>query len=129
MRPLLIVIAVSVLAVISTVSLTLANNSPNSSDPTVITVMPHTINLNASGEWVTVNTNIPLSLVNASTVALNGIPVSWVKADARGQLVAKFTIEQIRSVLSPPATVLTLTGYLKDGTPFGGQDTVEVIDR
>lgn len=127
MRSVLTLSVACSLLVASAVGLGLAANSPNSDDPTVITVMPHVINLSAGGEWVTVNTNLPLSIVDADTVTLNGIPVAWVKADQRGQLVAKFTVAEIRSILAPPSTVLVLEGLLKDGTGFSGQDTVEVI--
>jgi hypothetical protein len=60
-------------------------------------------------------------------LALNGVPVSWTKADSRGNLVGKFAESAIKAIVSPPGEVMTLTGSTKDGEAFSGSDSVKVI--
>jgi hypothetical protein len=91
-----------------------------------IKISPNTIILGSDVVWVTVHTNIPLSKVNCSTLALNDIPVAWTKADAKGNLVAKFHYAKVEEIVEPPQALLTLTGATKDGILFSGSDTVAV---
>ena len=91
-----------------------------------IKISPNTIILGSDVVWVTVHTNIPLSKVDCSTLALNHIPVAWTKADAKGNLVAKFHYSKVEEIVEPPQAILTLTGVTKDGILFSGSDTVAV---
>ncbi|KPL05317.1 hypothetical protein AMJ85_11980 [candidate division BRC1 bacterium SM23_51] len=91
-----------------------------------ITVSPSTLALDSEGVWVTVHTDIAYSEVAGSTLKLNGIDVAWTKADARGDLVAKFSLDLVKEIVQPPQAELTLTGFCKDGTAIEGSDIVGV---
>ena len=93
-----------------------------------IQVSPHTVVLKskASGDWLTVHTDIPYSAVVPSSVCLDGETASLTKADDCGFLVAKFDLTLFKSKLSPPSAQLTLTGVTTDGGLFQGADTVGV---
>lgn len=90
------------------------------------TVSPATIVLGSEVTWVSVHTDIALSAVASPTVTLNGVGVAWVKADARGNLVAKFRFGEIEEIVAPPTATLVLEGATKDGVPFRGTDVVTV---
>ena len=66
-----------------------------------IKISPNTIILGSDVVWITVHTNIPLSKVDCSTLTLNDIPVAWTKADAKGNLVAKFNYEKVEEIVEP----------------------------
>jgi hypothetical protein len=92
-----------------------------------ISVEPHTLQLGSVGTWVTVHAQIPASIVVGMTVQLNGVEVVYTKADNRGELVAKFALDSIKSIVAPPDALLTLTGVCRDGTAFTGSAVVPVI--
>jgi hypothetical protein len=99
-----------------------------------IQVSPSTVNLQYEGTVVTVHADIPYRGVITATLELNGVPVWWTKADARGDLVAKFDVDRVKSIISPPSANLKLTGFVEasdDGEPlpFFGEDTIKVIDQ
>jgi len=79
------------------------------------------------GGAVTVHTAIPFVQVDCATLQLNGIPVDWTHVDNRGNVVAEFNEEAVKAIVSPPESVLTLTGCLKTGECFSGSDTVRVM--
>ena len=98
-----------------------------SEDPIGVAVSPQTLLLSSDqGGEVTVHTEVPLALVDRDSPTLNGVPVAWTKADARGNLVAKFDEPAIKAIVEPPSAVLTLEGYTTDGVAFAGSDTVQV---
>jgi hypothetical protein len=99
-----------------------------------IAISPQTVNLQFQGEWVTVHADIPYTLVEPDSVALDGIPADIEKDDDRGYLVAKFKMagemgEYLESFLDAGSATLTLTGGTIYGDLFSGSDTVRVIDR
>ena len=101
-----------------------------------ILVSPQTILLGSDqGEMVTVHADIPYSSVNDAaplTLTLNGVPVNFIKSDARGDLVAKFLEDEVKAIFGddePPTAVLTLSGITEDGTPFSGSDVVKIKYR
>jgi hypothetical protein len=94
-----------------------------------VAISPSTIVLGAPGEWITAHTDIPYASVDRSTVSLNGIAVAVTKADARGDLVAKFRRPEIEAIVAPPEAILLLTGVTKQGEPFAGEDTVVVVEQ
>lgn len=104
----------------------MGNPSVAATEPVSIKISPNTIILEADVVWVTVHTNIPLSKVDCSTLVLNDIPVAWTKADAKGNLVAKFHHSEVEEIVEPPQATLTLTGATKDGVLFSGSDTIAV---
>mgnify|MGYP001332543064 CR=1 FL=1 len=91
-----------------------------------IVISPKTIALHSDAEWVTVHTSLPLAQAAVDTLALNGLPVAWTKADAKGNLVAKFVMADVKAMVEPPSATLTLTGETIGGIPFAGTDTVTV---
>ncbi len=94
-----------------------------------ITISPSTIVLGAPGEWITAHTDIPYASVDCTTIALNGIAVAVTKADACGDLVAKFRRPEVEAIVAPPEAILLLTGVTKQGEPFAGDDTVVVVEQ
>ncbi len=93
----------------------------------VVAVSPHTLLLGSvQGGSVVVHADIPYSQVDLSTLALDGIAVLHTQADSRGDLVAYFDEAAVKEIVAPPSATLTLTGEIKDGTPFDGSDTVQV---
>lgn len=98
-------------------------------DDLPIVVSPNVINLEAEGIWVTVHAEIPYSEVAATTVYLEDIEVEVVKSDARGELVAKFLLDDVKEILKVGENELTLTGTTYDGDSFSGTDEILVIQR
>ena len=96
-----------------------------------IQVSPSTLNLQNQGEWVTVHTDIGYSLVDAASVTLNGVEISWSKYDNQGNFVAKFVIGDIvglPGLIIGGYNTLTLEGVTTDGDEFTGSDQVMVIN-
>ena len=99
-----------------------------SDDPLGVAVSPQTLILGVDqGGWVSVHTDIPYGSVDLSSLALNGVMVSWTKADSTGNLVGKFKEAAIKAIVTPPEEVMTLTGVSKEGVAFVGSDSVRVI--
>ena len=99
-------------------------------DEITIQIAPHTLVLKSPGIWVTVHADILYSTVDRTSVCLdNGfsyIPAFSTKRDDCGNLVAKFLIDDIKAIVSPPKQTLKLTGLTKDGAAFFGEDTMTV---
>ena len=98
--------------------------------PITIDIAPKTLNLQNQGEVVTVHTSIAYGLVSSADVWLNGQPIAWSKADARGYFVAKFDIEAIKGLdlEVDQYNTLRLEGWTVSGDTFWGEDEVKVID-
>ena len=93
-----------------------------------IKISPNTLAMDAETVWLTVHTDIALSAVDTTSIEIDGLAVSWTKADARGNLVAKFDINEVKSMVAPGEVVLTLTGVRNDGVAFMGSDAIVVKD-
>jgi len=101
-----------------------------------IRIAPKTLNLRSQGEWVTVHTNIAYSKVDAETVTLNEIPISWSKADNKGNFVGKFAMNEIKDLVCgeeleyPVRYEFTLEGSTTDDDVdfFSGTKTIRVIN-
>lgn len=99
-----------------------------------IQASPSTLNIQSMGEVVTVHTSIAYSSVIGGSVTLNGIPISWWKADNQGNFVAKFEMGEVKALADtgdlqvPGENMLTLIGQTKDGATFTGETTITVID-
>jgi len=95
-----------------------------------VRVAPQTILLvwNTSGNVrITIHADIDYSTVDTYSVELGGIEAMSTKADARGNLVAKFSYEEVLTLVDAGTATLVLTGSRTDGTPFEGSDTVRVV--
>ena len=104
----------------------LSERRDGDADGAQIVVSPHTLVLSAPGAWVSVHTNLPFGEVDRATLELNGIPVAWTKADARGNLVAKFDMDDVKAIVEPGEATLTLTGEMLDGRLIDASDTITV---
>jgi len=96
-----------------------------------IKISPSTISLGSEGECVTVHADIPYAGVVTAELFLEGVPVGVTKADARGDLVAKFDLDSVKNILSPGSATLVLFGEvetLEGVQPFSGSDTIKVVE-
>lgn len=99
-----------------------------------IDVAPSTLNIQSQGQVVTVHTSIAYSSVQGSSVELNGVDISWWKADNQGNFVAKFLMEEVKALadsgdlIVPGENELSLIGYTTEGTEFTGSQIISVID-
>lgn len=101
------------------------------SDDIQIDVAPNVLNIQSEGEIVTVHTDIAYGAVVGATVFLNGVPIEYWKADARGNFVAKFVMDEIKTLdglIIGDYNTLVLIGYTTDGDPFIGEQEIKVID-
>jgi len=99
-----------------------------------IEVAPNTLNIQSSGQVVTVHTTVVYWAVDHDNVYLNDIPISSWKADARGYFVAKFLMSEVKALADsgdltvPGENTLSLVGYTADGAEFTGSQVITVID-
>ena len=96
-----------------------------------IDVAPNVLNIQSDGVIVTVHTDIAYSAVDGASVDLNGVPIKYWKADARGNFVAKFVMDEIKTLdglIIDGYNVLVLYGYTTDGDTFIGEQEIRVID-
>ena len=101
------------------------------SDDIQIDVAPNVLNIQSEGEIVTVHTDIAYSAVDGASVDLNGVPIQYWKADARGNFVAKFVMDEIKTLdglIIDGYNKLVLYGYTTDGDTFIGEQEIKVID-
>ncbi len=97
-----------------------------------IDVSPNVINIQSQSTIVTVHTDIAYNLVEGSTVFLNGVAIDWWKADDRGNFVAKFVSDEIKTLDGLKIgkyNTLTLNGYTIDSESFIGKQDIMVIDN
>lgn len=103
-----------------------------------IQVSPSTINLAYEGTVVTVHADIPFSNVPVdASLTLNGVQVWYTKSDARGDLVAKFHVDDVKDILADSVggnATLTLSAVVeletgKEDLFFWGEDAVRVVDN
>ena len=95
-----------------------------------IDVAPNVLNIQSKSVVVTVHTDIAYSLVDVSSVSLNGVLISHWKSDARGNFVAKFLSDEIKTLdglIIGDNNTLTLLGNTNDGA-FSGEQEIMVID-
>jgi hypothetical protein len=63
-----------------------------------IRIAPATLNIQSNGTVVTVHTDVPYGSVDVAAVFLEGVLINSWKADDRGYFVAKFLIDEIKTV-------------------------------
>jgi hypothetical protein len=96
-----------------------------------IDVAPNVLNIQSEGTVVTVHTDIAYSEVVGTSVFLNGVAISHWKADNRGNFVAKFLSDEIKTLdglIIDDYNTLVLTGYDTNGDAFIGTQDIKVID-
>ena len=109
---------------------------------------PRCLNLRSNGKWITVFVDLPESCnvrkVDVSSIMLNGSVHAEKTAvlldldgDRRLELMVKFDRQAVIDLISKTlryaresgTATLTVTGELKDGSVFRGNDTITVIYR
>jgi len=96
-----------------------------------IDVAPDVLNIQSHSVVVTVHTDIAYSTVVGTTVFLNGVAINHWKSDARGNFVAKFLSDDIKTLdglIIGDYNELVLIGYDIDGEAFAGTQEIMVID-
>lgn len=96
-----------------------------------IQVSPNVLNIGSKGEIITVHTDLPYASVVGASVFLNGVPISWWKADDRGFFVAKFDIDKVKyeAGLVVGNNTVMLTGVTTSGSQFTGSQDLKVVDN
>ena len=97
-----------------------------------IDVSPNVLNIQSQSTIVTVHTDIAYNLVVGATVFLNDVEIDWWKSDDRGNFVAKFLSDEIKTLdgLSIGGyNTLVLTGYTTGEEAFIGTQDIMVIDN
>ena len=97
-----------------------------------IDVSPNVLNIQSESTIVTVHTDIAYSLVVGASVYLNGVAIDWWKSDDRGNFVAKFVSDEIKTLdglIIGDDNTLTLNGFTTDGEAFIGTQDIMVIDN
>ena len=69
-----------------------------SAEEITIEIAPSTLNLQSNGKVVTVHTDVPYSDIDVASVFLGGVLIHSWKADDRGYFVAKFLIDDIKTL-------------------------------
>jgi len=112
-----------------------------------VDIDPDTLNLRSRGKWITAYIELPsgynVADINVSTIMLNNtipaelmptaigdydndtVPDLMVKFDR--QAVIDLILANCRFINRFGTTTLTIAGYLNDGTPFQGSDTIKII--
>jgi parallel beta-helix repeat protein len=101
--------------------------------PAQVVIKPKTLNLNWNGKFfafITLPNNYMAADVDINTVECGGAPAikGWVARNNK-YIVAIFARKDLVGVEPGSEVKLTLTGKLKDTTPFEGSDTIRVIGR
>ena len=97
-----------------------------------IDVSPNVLNIQSQSTVVTVHTDIAYSSVVGATVFLNGVAIDWWKSDDRGNFVAKFMSDEIKTLeglIIGDYNTLVLNGYTTGGEAFIGEQDIMVIDN
>lgn len=103
-----------------------------------IDIDPDTLNLKSKIKWVTAYIELPggynVADIDVGTVKLwyEGSSVPAELGDIQdGTLVVKFDGAAVQDLFIGPvdAATVAVAGELQDGTPFGGNDTIRVIEK
>ena len=103
-----------------------------SAEEITIRISPVTLNLGSDGKVVTVHTDVPYSAVAVYTVYLNEVPIQSWKADDRGFFVAKFQMDEVKTInglVINDFNTLRFVALTKSENPLWGEADVMVIDR
>jgi hypothetical protein len=115
--------------------------------PATLGIKPDALNLKSKREWITSYIELPegysVNDINISTIMLNNTvtaepePVAVGDYDSNGvaSLMLKFSLTQVIAYVCDHsdlrrgyvAVTLTVRGYLNDGTPFQGSDTIRAV--
>ena len=96
-----------------------------------IEIAPSTLNIQSNGKVVTVHTDIAYSDIDVFSVYLAGVAINSWKADDRGYFVAKFLIDDIKTINGLAMNEYNTFLFLAQTTyhvPVWGEADVMVID-
>lgn len=124
----LVGLSIVALLVASVVGLSWANKACQTPDGEWnIMISPNTLILSSPSDVITIHSNIPYGAVVTTSVAVNGVDVSFTKADSCGDLVAKINVDDLSEFLEPNQIItLTLSGLFIDETGFFVSETIDV---
>lgn len=97
-----------------------------------IDVSPNVLNIQSQSTIVTVHTDIAYSLVVGASVFLNDVAIDWWKSDDRGNFVAKFLSDEIKTLdglIIGDYNTLVLSGFTTGEESFMGTQDIKVIDN
>ena len=97
-----------------------------------IDVSPNVLNIQSESTIVTVHTDIAYNLVVGASVFLNDVAIDWWKSDDRGNFVAKFMSDEIKTLeglIIGDYNTLTLNGFTTGEEAFIGTQDIMVIDN
>jgi hypothetical protein len=97
-----------------------------------IDVSPNVLNIQSESTIVTVHTDIAYNIVVGASVFLNDVAIDWWKADDRGNFVAKFNSDEIKTLdglIIGDYNTLTLNGFTTGGEAFIGTQDIMVINN
>ena len=100
-----------------------------------VRIVPSTINLQSKGKWIAAFLWLPedynVTDIDANSVLLEDeIQAQLLRVDEQQQVViAKFSREELRGILTVSQTELTITGQLTDGTIFEATDVIRVLNK
>jgi hypothetical protein len=95
-----------------------------------IDIAPATLNLKSNGTVVTVHTDVAYGQVDVATVYLQGVAINSWKADDRGYFVAKFLMDEIKTVdglVIDGYNTLKFVALTIDGEGIWGEADIMVI--
>jgi len=106
--------------------------------PVTINIEPDTLNLNSKIKWFTTYIDFSgvydVADIDVDTVKLwyegNSVSAEWGDIQD-GTLMVKFNGKEVQDLFPGPvdAATVAVTGELQDGTPFGGNVTIRVIEK
>jgi hypothetical protein len=97
-----------------------------------IDVSPNVLNIQSESVVVTIHTDIAYGAVDVSSVFLNGVLIDHWKSDNRGNFVAKFLSDEIKTLdglITGDYNTLTMVGADTDGGAFIGTQDIMVINN
>ena len=103
----------------------------NAQEPVTITIAPAQFVLDYQGTTVTVHTNITCGDAVNESIEMHNIdgasinPIGF-KCDNRGNLVVKFSSDDVAMIVAPSSAELTLTGDFAAGGSFSATDAIRV---
>jgi len=103
--------------------------------PAEVRIVPHTINLESKGKWITcyiwLGEDYDVVDIDPNSVLLEGkIQAESLLVDEEKQIaMSKFDRSEVQHILDIGRVELTITVWLVDGTVFEGRDIIRVIDR
>jgi hypothetical protein len=103
--------------------------------PAEAKIVPHTISLGSRGKWIAAFLWLPedykVADIDPNTIFLEGEikPERFWLAEDNQVAIAKFSREEIQSILDIGDVELIITGQLKNRIPFEGTDVIKVLDK